>query len=157
MKVYKFGGASVNDPAGIINLAKIVSSESSDLVIVVSAFGKTTNSLERLLRAWINNEDFMPVLELVYNLHLFVLKALFDGREEAKNKIDISFASLKNYLLTTKKGKFDFEYDQIVSYGEIWSTIIVEAFLKSSGMDTKWIDIKESLITDDRYYNVPQI
>ena len=151
MKVYKFGGASVNDPAGIINLAKIVSSESSDLVIVVSAFGKTTNSLERLLRAWINNEDFMPVLELVYNLHLFVLKALFDGREEAKNKIDISFASLKNYLLTTKKGKFDFEYDQIVSYGEIWSTIIVEAFLKSSGMDTKWIDIKESLITDDRY------
>ena len=56
MKVYKFGGASVKDAAGIRNLAKIVKAESDNLVIVVSAFGKTTNALERVLKAWLNEQ-----------------------------------------------------------------------------------------------------
>ena len=50
MKVYKFGGASVRDGQGIRNLAKIVSEESDNLVVVVSAFGKTTNALEEVLK-----------------------------------------------------------------------------------------------------------
>jgi aspartate kinase len=57
MKVFKFGGASVKDAGGIINLAKIISDESDNLVIVVSAFGKTTNALEKVLKAWLNSED----------------------------------------------------------------------------------------------------
>ena len=52
MKVYKFGGASVKDAAGIKNLAKIVSCEKDNLVVVVSAFGKTTNALEKVLKEW---------------------------------------------------------------------------------------------------------
>jgi aspartate kinase len=152
MKVYKFGGASVKDAAGIRNLAKIVSSEKSALVIVVSAFGKTTNAIEGVLKSWLGDEEkYLTLLDEVYKEHLLVIDEIFDTGKGVKGKIDISFARLKNYLMTSQKGKYDFEYDQIVSYGEIWSTIIVEAFLNLSGMNTEWLDIRELLITDDRY------
>ena len=152
MKVYKFGGASVNDVAGIKNLAKIVSSETSDLVIVVSAFGKTTNALENVLKARLSGEEnYKDLLNKVYKIHLSIINELFGNDSEVKTRIDISFACLIDYLSTTLKGKYDFEYDQIISNGEIWSTIIVEAFLKLSGMNTKWLDIRELLKTDDRY------
>ena len=151
MKVYKFGGASVKDAAGIINLAKIVSTETSELVVVVSAFGKTTNTLEKVLNAWLNREEYDDLLDKVYKIHLLIIDELFGIESEVKTRIIISFARLKDYLTTGSKGKYDFEYDQIVSYGEIWSTIIAEAFLKFSGMNTVWIDVRELLITDDRF------
>ena len=65
--------------------------------------------------------------------------------------IDNSFARLKEYLSAGKRGDYDFEYDQIVSYGEIWSTIIVAGFLKTIMPDTEWIDIRGNLMTDDRF------
>ncbi len=152
MKVYKFGGASVKDASGVKNLAKIVSSENSGLVIVVSAFGKTTNDLEKVLKAWLDGEEkYMSFLDEIYEGHLMVVDELFGTGSEVKSRLDISFAGLKDYLVTSVKGKYDFEYDQIVSYGEIWSTIIVEAFLKLSGMNTEWQDVRELIITDDRF------
>jgi aspartate kinase len=152
MKVYKFGGASVKDAAGIKNLAKIVSEESDNLVIVVSAFGKTTNALENVLKSWLRGEEkYTDLLDEVYAWHLFIIKELFGQESEAEGKIDVSFALLKDYLLTVKWGKYDFEYDQVVSYGEIWSTIIVAEYLKSNHQEVEWVDIRENLLTDDRY------
>jgi aspartate kinase len=152
MKVYKFGGASVKDAIGIMNLGKIVSDESSDLVVVVSAFGKTTNALEKVLNSWLTGKGkYEDSLNEVYKMHLLIVNELFGNEAEVKRRIDVSFASLKDFLLTTAKGEYDYEYDQIVSYGEIWSTIIVEALLKLSGMKTEWVDARELLITDDRF------
>ena len=131
MKVYKFGGASVNDAAGIRNLAGIVSAEKEDLVIVVSAFGKTTNALERVLNAWISgDESYKDLLEEIYGYHLSVAEELFPSGNSGKSKIDVSFAKLEEYLASSRKAGYDFEYDQVVSYGEICSTIIVSEFLK---------------------------
>ena len=65
--------------------------------------------------------------------------------------IDNSFARLREYLSAGRKGEYDFEYDQVVSYGEIWSTIIVAGFLKTLMPDTGWIDIRGNLLTDDRF------
>ena len=126
MKVFKFGGASVNDATGIRNLAKIVSQEREDLVIVVSAFGKTTNALEAVLKSWLNGEEVcFTILDEVYRKHLLTIDELFISESEVKGKIDISFANLKNYLLTETGRKRDFEYDQIVPYGEIISSLIL--------------------------------
>ena len=73
MKVYKFGGASVKDADGIRNLARIVSAEKENLVIVVSAFGKTTNALEKVLKAWISgDEEYKDFLDEIYSYHLSV-------------------------------------------------------------------------------------
>jgi aspartate kinase len=152
MKVYKFGGASVKDASGIRNLAKIVTEESDNLVIVVSAFGKTTNALEKVLKARLNGEaGYADLLDEVYIGHLSVIMDLFGQGSEAKGKIDFSFALLRDYLLSSLKGKYDFEYDQVVSYGEIWSTTIVAEYLKKNYQYGDWCDIRENLLTDDRY------
>jgi len=152
MKVYKFGGASVKDSAGIKNLTKIVSVETDNLVVVVSAFGKTTNALEKVLKAWLNGEEsYVSFLDEVYEEHLSVVNDIFSAGSEVKGKIDFYFTTLKEYLSRATKGKYDFEYDQIVSYGEIWSTIIVAEYVKTKYPDTEWIDIRETLLTDDRF------
>ncbi|MDP4223894.1 MAG: aspartate kinase [Bacteroidota bacterium] len=152
MKVYKFGGASVKDPSGIRNLERIVSSEKENLVVVVSAFGKTTNALEKVLYAFMNGGNgFRELLDDVYAYHLSVAEELFPADDPVMARIDVSFARLDDYLASAKRKDYDFEYDQVVSYGEIWSTMIVAAFLQNSGLDAEWVDIRGNLITDDRY------
>jgi aspartate kinase len=152
MKVYKFGGASVKDAAGIKNLAKIVSKEKGNLVIVVSAFGKTTNALEKVLKVWLGGDkSYSDNLDNIYSYHASVIGDLFPSVNRAKEDLDNSFARLRDYLRKTKKSEYDFEYDQVVSYGEIWSTIIVAEYLIKSGLDAKWVDIRKYLLTDDRH------
>ncbi|MGA1978768.1 MAG: aspartate kinase [Bacteroidales bacterium] len=152
MKVFKFGGASVKDAAGIRNLADIVLGEKDNLAVVVSAFGKTTNALELVIRSWLAGDAiYKDHLENIYSYHLGVVEDLFPFGNSAKNGIDISFAGLKEYLSSARKSSYDFEYDQVVSYGEIWSTIIVAEYLNKSGIKAEWIDIRKNLLTDDCY------
>jgi aspartate kinase len=152
MIVYKFGGASIKDAGGIRKLKEIVTTVKDNLVIVVSAFGKTTNALEKVLKTWITGDErYKELLDEIYSYHLSFAEELFPSGDSVKSSIDISFAKLEEYLKTSKRGAYDFEYDQIVSYGEIWSTIIVAAFLKNSGTNAEWIDLRGNLITDDRF------
>jgi aspartate kinase len=152
MIVYKFGGASVKDAGGIRNLERIVSEEKENLVIVVSAFGKTTNALEKMLKAWMSgDEGYRKLLDDIFSYHLSVTEELFPSGDPGKSRIDSSFAKLEEFLKAEERSDYDFEYDQIVSYGEIWSTIIVATFLKNRGLNAEWIDIRGNLITDDRF------
>jgi len=152
MQIFKFGGASVKDPSGIRNLARIVSVEKGDLVIVVSAFGKTTNALEKVLNTWIQGDKaWKDHLDNIYSYHFIIEEELFDKNDPVRNQIENSFAALNEYLLREMKQRYDYEYDQIVSYGEIWSTLIVSEYLNRKGLNVKWIDIRNKLVTDDRY------
>jgi aspartate kinase len=152
MIVYKFGGASVKDAGGIRNLERIVSEEKENLVIVVSAFGKTTNALEKMLKVWMSgDEEYRKLLDDILSYHLSVAEELFPSGDPGKSRIDSSFAKLEEFLKAEERSDYDFEYDQIVSYGEIWSTIIVATFLKNRGLNAEWIDIRGNLITDDRF------
>lgn len=152
MKVYKFGGASVRDATGIRNLEAIISKETENLVVVVSAFGKTTNALEKVLKSWFSGEEsYKDQLDNIYSYHLLVTGDLFPDGNSVKSKIDISFKQLKDYLKSPARRHYDFEYDQVVSYGEVWSTIIVAGFLKYTGLNADWIDIRGILVTDDRF------
>ena len=152
MRVYKFGGASVNDAAGVRNLTNIVSKEKENLVIVVSAFGKTTNALEKVLKARMEGDmSYTDLLEDIYIYHKSVCEKLFDDMSPAISSIKSSFSALRKHLSSGRTGSYDYEYDQVVSYGEIWSTIIVSEYLKLNYTDVEWIDIRENLITDDRF------
>lgn len=152
MKVYKFGGASVRDGSGIRNMAGIISEASGNLVIVVSAFGKVTNALEKMLAAWMTGDiGYEALLEEIHRYHKSVLNELFENDGPVSVSIENSFAGLKEYLAAGEKGDYDFEYDQVVSYGELWSTLIVAGFLKTVIHGVEWIDIRDSLLTDDRY------
>ncbi len=152
MKVYKFGGASVRDGSGIRNLSDIVSGATGNLVIVVSAFGKTTNALEKVLKAWMNNNpEYIDLLEEIYLYHQSAINELFAGKSDVSDNIENSFAGLKEYLSAGTGGEYDYEYDQVVSYGELWSTMIVAGYLKTALRGVEWIDIRENLLTDNRF------
>lgn len=152
MRVFKFGGASVKDAAGIRNLEKIVSEEKGNLVIVVSAFGKTTNALEKVLKAWISGDKtYLNILDEIYSVHMNVAEELFSVKTDIAAKLNTSFSKLRENLTVEKSREYDYCYDQIVSYGEIWSTIIVSEFLKLKLTVVGWIDIRSNLLTDDRF------
>lgn len=152
MNVYKFGGASVKDAKGIRNLSDIIAAETGNLVVVVSAFGKTTNALEAVLKSWLNDDnEYITLLEKIHQQHLSVTNDLFSEDPAVSNMIDDSFADLSNYMANGGKARYDFEYDQVVSYGEMWSTIIVSEYLKRNIHGVEWIDIRKHLITDGRH------
>ena len=59
MKVFKFGGASVKDADGVKNVAKVLNSQGfKDCLLVVSAMGKTTNALEKVVEAYFNKKNY---------------------------------------------------------------------------------------------------
>lgn len=152
MLVFKFGGASVKDADAIRNLAKIVAREKDNLAMVVSAFGKTTNALEQVLEKWWNGDSvYKEQLDLLYKYHDSIAGELFSSGDSARGKIEISFSKLGEYLKRSKKSEYDYEYDQVVSFGEIWSTTIVAEYLRKSGLKAEWVDIRGNLITDDRF------
>ncbi len=152
MRVFKFGGASVKDAAGIKNLARIVRNEKDNLVIVVSAFGKITNALEGVLKAWIRGDrEWVSSLAKIHDYHYGIVLGLFDKQSNAADTYNFSFEKLKLYLENSRQAEYDYEYDQIVSFGEIWSTTIVEAFLRKSGLNSGWLDTRRLVITDRRF------
>lgn len=152
MNVFKFGGASVKDSAGIRNLYDIVSGERNNLVVVVSAFGKTTNALEEIHKAWRTGDaSFRVKFDGVSEYHLAVSDELFGQGSEFSRSLSGMFDLFYRKLLNTAPAEFDHDYDMIVSMGEVWSTVIVEAYLRESGLRTSWCDIRKLLVTDNRH------
>ena len=152
MNVFKFGGASVKDAAGIRNLYEIVSGERTYLVVVVSAFGKTTNALEEIHYAWRTGDaSFREKYDAAAGYHLSVADELFGEGSEISRSLGGMFGSFYKKLLISAPADFDHDYDMIVSMGEVWSTMIVEGYLRMRGLKTKWCDIRKLLKTDNRY------
>jgi aspartate kinase len=153
MIVYKFGGASVKSAQGIINLAKIVRECKDDLVVVISAFGKTTNALEKILVFYYQqNPARFKLLNELKEYHLGISKELFPkGKNDFFSDLKEIFNQFETKLQVNPTTAFDFEYDQMVSLGELLSTMIVSAYLNHSGIINQWIDIRKVLITDTNF------
>ena len=151
MKVFKFGGASVKDAEGVKNLASIVQGYPDRLVVVISAMGKTTNALESLTKNYFNgnNEGALANLETLRQFHFKILENLFGNIvNDIGSEIKTDFDLLEIRLGHHPSLDYDFEYDQIVSLGEILSTRIVSAYLNSVGILNQWMDIRDGLRTD---------
>ena len=151
MKVFKFGGASVKDAAGVKNLASIVSGYQDQLVVVVSAMGKTTNALETLTRNYFNGhgKPSQVNLQSLKQYHIEILSELFSGlSDDIFQEIYAIFGQLETHLGHSPSLDYDFEYDQIVSLGEILATKIISAYLNSIDIPNRWMDIRHGLRTD---------
>jgi aspartate kinase len=149
MKVFKFGGASVKNAQAIRNMASIVADYSNQpLLVVVSAMGKTTNALERILQAKTGSERETEIQELK-NYHYHVCEDLFGNAHPVFTKVDDVFGILHDQLLST--AEFDQVYDQVVSLGEVLSTLIVENYLATKGLSTQWLDAREYILTDKSF------
>jgi len=154
MQVFKFGGASVKDARAVINLAEIVRKHKGRLVVVVSAMGKTTNALERVVSAFMENDVSRAMEELreVRNYHAEIVNDLFNGSKgELYDKIENVLSGLENYLKQAPSAVFNQEYDQIVIWGEIMSTLIVSYYLTMCGIENQWVDARQILKTDSSF------
>jgi len=154
MKVFKFGGASVKDAEGVKNAAKIISNyQHKNLVVVISAMGKTTNALERLTDAFFyKKENPATVLEEIKKYHFDILEHLFPNKNHSiYNDLNNAFVELDWAIEGIPEYTYDQEYDQIVSVGEIISTKIVSAYLTEIGIKNMWKDARDIIRTDNNY------
>ncbi|RIV22269.1 aspartate kinase [Fibrisoma montanum] len=154
MNVFKFGGASVKEAAGVRNLARIIQTQGEGAVVVVSAMGKTTNALEEVVRAYAGGDTDEAVRRWgdVRAYHEGIMRDLAGNHvEENFQSVLNTFAGVETYLHQSATGSFDQIYDQIVSIGEVVSTQIVAAFLNVEAVSAYWADARELVFTDATY------
>jgi len=153
MLVFKFGGASVKDAEGIINLANVVDKyKNEQLLIVVSAMGKTTNALENLTKAYVNQaDDLHAIYENIKGYHFEIMDQLFEQGHPVFDEVANTFVEIDWMIEDEPHDDFDFTYDQIVSVGELVSTRIVAAYLNQAGLKSQWLDVRGFIHTDNTY------
>lgn len=154
MKVFKFGGASVKDAAAVKNVAGILGRfPGENIIVVVSAMGKTTNALERLTDAFFfGKENAADVLAEIKKYHYDIAAALFaDKQHPVYDELNDCFVELEWTVEGSPEQSYDCEYDQIVSMGEIISTKIVSACLREAGIANTWRDVRDFIKTDNSY------
>ncbi len=153
--VEKFGGASVNSATSIKNVISILQLDEKARVVVVSAMGKTTNSLEKIVDLWyrftrFNQEEF----DFIKAYHTNIIKELFENTSAldiALSMVEEIFLDLKQNLLSLNPKDYDFLYDSIVSYGEKISTAILSLYMTSLDINHRLIAAQEVIKTDNSY------
>ena len=155
MKVFKFGGASVNNIERINMVGRILKQFSDEkLLIVISAMGKTTNALEKVVGAFYSGkkEEALQLFELVKNQHLGTAKQLLVTHYLACEEQLKNFFTEAEWLLHDDPQKpYDYYYDQVVCIGELLSTTIISYYLNEIGVKNKWIDVRDMIRTDDNF------
>ncbi len=153
MKVFKFGGASVKDADAVKNVATIMQDfKEEKILVIVSAMGKTTNALEKVVDAYVKKSGEAELfLEEVKTFHYQIMESLFlDLNNPIFEKVNNYFVEI-HWALEDEPREYNFIYDQIVSFGELISSSIVNAWLKESNLASTWLDIRDCLNADNTY------
>ncbi|MDP3912961.1 MAG: aspartate kinase [Bacteroidota bacterium] len=151
MKVFKFGGASVSSGDAVRNSVNILKMYPGDKVLVISAMGKTTNALEVVARKYFNQDPEMwTAFQDVKAYHQGIVSELWGAPTELP-ELEKLFEQLNNRITGERSLNFDYEYDQIVSFGELFSTLIISLYFNKIGLKNHWIDVRNCLKTDDLY------
>jgi aspartate kinase len=155
MQVFKFGGASVNSVDRITKLGSILKEFSGEkLLVVISAMGKTTNSLEKVVDAFYNRkkEEALQLFELVKEQHLITASQLLVTQYlECEEQLKGFFTEAEWLLHDKPQRGYDYYYDQVVCIGELLSTTIISFYLKEIGIKNVWIDVRDIIRTDDNF------
>lgn len=152
-KVFKFGGASVKDAPAIENLHNILRRYPDDhIIVVISAMGKTTNFLEKVLHAYYHNPDQVEALvSELEQQHKDVALRLVPDPGSIFDRISELFGQLRAKLDVEHSNNYDFDYDQLVSFGEMLSTSLISMYLNLAGLTNTWLDARRLVRTDDTY------
>jgi aspartate kinase len=155
MKVFKFGGASVNSIDRIKNLPVILQSfRGEKILVVISAMGKTTNALEKVVEAFFDRRksDAIEHFRQIRQNHLdLATQLLKDTYTPVRQRLDGFFTEVEWLLHDDPVKSYDYYYDQIVCTGELLSTSLVSGFLEESGIPNMWMDVRDLFRTDDNF------
>ena len=154
MRIFKFGGASVKDADGVKNLVQVLQKVGHEnTLLVVSAMGKTTNAMEKIIDCYFNDKEALNgAIQEVLDYHNAILKDLFEhDRHPVFGQVKALFEEVKGFLAWNKSPKFGFVYDQVVGYGELVSTTILSVYLNEVGIGNTWLDVRKFIKTDNSY------
>lgn len=150
MKVFKFGGASLKNSSAVRNTATIIKSfENENILIVVSAMGKTTNALEKVLSNYYAHENYTEELDRLRDYHISIMNDLFEKGHPVFGRVEEIFYGVESTI--NRNEDYDCTYDQIVSNGELISSTIIYHFLLQQKLSVQWIDAREYIRTDDTF------
>ena len=154
-KIYKFGGASVKDANAVRNLKDILEKENRDeIMLVISAMGKTTNAIEKALSEFRKNNGHLEInaLSEIIDYHENIMTELFNGNTSHPIFETMTNIFLDLYLNLQETGyDYDYQYDNTVSFGEMLSTTLISAYLNECGIKNELIDAREYIITDHNF------
>jgi aspartate kinase len=156
MQIFKFGGASVKDAEGVRNLANVLKCVGyTNTLIVVSAMGKTTNAMEKVISNYFDSKhELHSSVQEVKKYHNNILLDLFENETHAVfENIDDLFQELLQFCDHNKSPNYNFVYDQVIGFGELISTSIISHYLNSIGLTNSWLDVRDYIKTDDYYRN----
>jgi len=151
MKVFKFGGASINSTERIENVSKIIHAYKGEkLLIIISAMGKVTNALEKVAEEFYkgNKDSALALFTELKKEHHEVARQLTG--DSIQQFTDI-FTEVEWLLHDKPVRDYDYYYDQIVCCGELLSTIIVSHYFNHRGIANQWIDVRDIVRTDDNF------
>ena len=154
MRIFKFGGASVKDASSVKNVANVLKKVGhEDVLIIVSAMGKTTNALEAVVETYLNNPgQLKTALQELEAFHLNIVEDLLgENKTPLVEKVRGLIQELTTFFKHNKAPNYSFVYDQTVSFGELLSTTIIVDYLVSIGLPAKWLDARQCVKTDDYY------
>ena len=154
MQILKFGGASVKDADGVRNLEKVLNVVGTKkILIVISAMGKTTNAMEKVIDHYFNSKhELQSSIQDVKKYHNAILLDLFENEaHEVFKAVSNLFQELSDFFKRNKSPDYSFVYDQTIGFGELVSTTIVSYYLNYKGVQNSWLDVRE-LIKTDNYY-----
>jgi aspartate kinase len=154
MEVYKFGGASVKDAESVKNVIKILKSAPKTLVVVISAMGKSTNLLEKILSDYYKHDtnSAHEGFEQFKAYHIDIIKGLFNPIPEALlSQLNNFLVEMEWILEEEPHENYNFQYDQWIGFGELLSTSIVAHYAQQEGLNIEWMDARGLIITDNVY------
>jgi len=154
--VFKFGGASVKSAEAINNVINILKLyKNRKIVVVVSAMGKTTNQLESLFEATLNDEYdlFISQKDALYDFHIDMINILFSGQacETIKHKIDLIFDDITAFYQKQSDHSKSQRYDALISFGEHLSSLILQFKIEQDLEESQWSDARKLVKTDDQF------
>jgi len=154
MRIFKFGGASVKDAEGIRNVHSVLQTVGfEDVLLVISAMGKTTNALEIVIKNYFDKSaELQSSVQEVKKYHNQILLDLFeDEKNTVFTDVNSLFTELDHFLSQNKSPNYNFVYDQVVSYGELISTTIISHYMSFMEIKTQWLDVRDYIKTDNNY------
>lgn len=155
MRVFKFGGASVKDAAGVRNVLRVLRElEATETVVVISAMGKMTNAFESVVESYFKDLETSVAYQLrtIEDFHFEIIDDLeFEDSHPVRREVKELLEEVEVFMKNSGSKSYDFVYDQVVSCGELISTRICSAFLNANGMENDWLDVRECIVTNNDY------
>ncbi len=153
MQIFKFGGASVKDAESVQNIITVLKKTGyTNKLIVVSAMGKTTNALEKVINAYFNSQiGLFEAIKEVRDYHIQIITRLFPKEHVIFEIVKTLFEDVTSFLKRNKSPNYDFVYDQVICYGELISTKIISYFLAHNKIKNTWVDARELIKTNTNY------